>query len=127
MAITVKACRALSKDRGSLLITCAGGAGGATVSNAELLAAFPAGTPLGDLVRTAVANNAAAVAAMTGGDVASSAPTGRIYLSSQQAGTPSAPPTIVPTEAAGVITLVLDADADGTWYFYIENVHSLAR
>jgi len=128
MAITVKACRALSKDRGSLRIVCAGGAGGETVSNTELLAAFPAGTPLGDLVRTTVADNAAAVAVMTGANVVSSAPSGRIYLSSQQAGTPSEPPTIVPTRAAGdVISLVLDADADGTWYFYIENVHSLAR
>ena len=127
MAINVETLLQFSPNRGSLAISCAGGAGSGTVTNAELLAAFAAGTPLGDLVRLPVANLAAAQAAMLGGNVVSSAPSGRIYMAAQLTGSPAAAPAIAPIEAAGAIALQLEAGADGAWLFYIENVHSLAR
>lgn len=135
MAVTLVQLTLLSPGRAHLLLGN-DGAGAFTITNAMLLAAYSAagppavttpgfadGTPLGDLVRTPVVNSAAALAAMMGEK-------GRIYFSSQiaVAGGLSVPPSVVPTEAAGLITLVCTVPATvGAWDFYIEAVPSQVR
>jgi len=140
MAVTVAQITLLSKNRARLLIA-GDGAGSFTLTNAMLTAAFSAvgpplvstpgflaGTPLGDLVRTPVANNAAAVNAMMGEATPNPQANGRIFFVTQTTGALQAPAAVVPTAAAGLITLVLTVPAAaGSWEFVIEQAHSLVR
>lgn len=118
----------LSPSRGLIEIHETAGGGSATISNTTLQATFPAGTPLGDLVRTHVADSPAAVAAMLGmvGEP-SQHKTGRIFMGTQLTGALAIPPTVIPTESANQITLVCTTAAAGDWVFYAEQIHSALR
>ena len=129
MAILAPTFEQISPSRGVMRVEkVGGGAVTITVPNADLLAAFAAGTPLGDLVRRTVANNTAASGVMFGQASDSQAPQGKIYFNRQAAGAAGLPPRVTALEAAGVITLEVESiAAAGTWAFYIENVSSLVR
>lgn len=119
MAVTVHDLLVMSPSRARL--TLAGdGAGSYTFDNAALRAAFPEGTPLGDLVRTPItASDAAAIVLMMGAR-------GRIYFCGSDV--PAIPASVVPAQAALAVTLVCTVPATtGSWDFYIEAVHTLAR
>lgn len=99
-----------------------------TISNADLLAAFAAGTPLGDLVRERAIGTGFARAIMLGSDVPSQHGCGRIFYMGQSAGALSLPPSINPDVSANAIVLVVETVAGaGTWTYYIDAVHSVVR
>jgi len=125
-----------SPSRGGIFIdkTAGGVDQDETIANAALLAAFAAGTPLGDLVRTAVANDDEAAAVMSGSIVTpvvavpSQAPQGRIYYSTQTTGVAAVPPVVLAKASAGVIVLFIETVAGaGAWTFNIDAVHSAVR
>ncbi len=102
-----------------------------TISNAILAAAAAAGTPIGELVRRATANQAAAQRVLQGIGVSQPPDTdkylGKISLL-QLSGAVAANPTVLANAAASlpVIDIVAPA-AVGTWLLRIEQIHSLER
>lgn len=129
MAAPTYALVQLSPSRGKLTITkTATGNDDVTIPNADLRAAFAAGTPLGDLVREYVADQDASVAVLMGGAVPPQHGCGRIFFAGQLDGVIAFPPSVVPDETANDIIVVINTvSAAGTWLFYIEAVPSLAR
>jgi len=129
MADPVATLEQISPNRGKLTIVDDGSGGVIVVTNAALLAAFAANTPLGELVRTPVADAGAAAALMLGNPAAvSQRLQGRIFMGSQIAGVLAIPPAVSAAEVALAIVLgVATVAVAGTWIFYIEQVHSQIR
>lgn len=128
MALAAAAVR-VSPSRGWIAVQDDSSGGTVPVSNAALCAAFPAGTPLGDLVRTPVLNDQAAQDALWGtvGEP-SNHKTGRIFMGSQITGALAVPPQVLPRESLGLIVLsVISTAATASWIFYIEQIHSAIR
>lgn len=118
---------ALSPNRGKITVLADNTGNPGTISNANLLAAFPAGTPLGDLVRKPVLNTGEAVALLTGVDFAPKL-TGCCYLGVQRNGVSATPPTFQPDSLANVLIITITPPAvESNWEFYIEQIHSMIR
>lgn len=116
------------------ILTQDGGAGNTLVlTNAALIAAAPAGTPIGDLLRRFVADQAEAQRIMQGIGLDIPPETdklvGRLVVHAQS-GSGAAPGTIaVSADAAAnqIQLLALCAAAASQWLLYIDVLHSLVR
>lgn len=105
-----------------------------TLTNADLIAAAPAGTPVGDMLRRAVASSAEAQRIMQSIQIQMPPNTdrlvGRCTIQSLSAGGGLVPGNVAVSanEAAGLIQLLLASTAAANqWLLYIDVLHSLTR
>jgi len=122
---------ALSPNRGKITVVADASGDPGTILNADLLAAFPDGTPLGELVRKTFANSTLAIRAVLGwSGFVSSQNVGRLYPGVQRdaGGVSAIAPKLLPNVSATLLIFDITTVAvAGTWDFYIEQIPSLTR
>jgi len=115
----------ISPSRGAITITADGSEDEVEISNADLVAAFAAPTPLGELVRKPVIDKPGAAALLLFN--------GKINLAGQIDGVISIAPSISPDWdlLAGASKLVIQtgpvALGSAIFIFYIEFIHTIVR